>query len=547
MKKYVYNLTICSLLMAGMSGCNDDINFDDVKYHDYIKQDVAEYEGYTLEWVDEFDKDGLPSANSWGYEEGYRRNSEWQDYKKESLEHSFVKDGSLFIKATVDPHDGVNPWTNEPYHFGYSSASVTTKDKMSFQYGRIDIAMEVPYNISVWPQLWMEPVDNKYGTEATIKIMEYVWGADKTHNVVQGSLHTQNTVDGVTEPLEGTHEFSSLEGRFHLYSLIWNRKEIEILCDNESILKYEKTEKMDENDWPFDQPFCLYMSLAVGGTKGGTQGVDESIFPQEMEIKYVRYYKLIDDGEDEDSGDEEGGDEGDGDGDGGEEIPEPINLVVNGNFDQPFGEGKEPAIIKDGDMSGDKFYSYFDCWSAKQGKSIGVKSENGNRFLVYNNVIANWWDPWIRYPIQNVDLGKYTFSFKIKNSKEEASFAACIAYCETSDDFKFYDEGTKKTDIIVNAACIYVNEKGEQSLISKNDGKPLYPVITGTSTNTEWREYSVDVDIPSNSAIILTFAPHLQWNNGSYKALTGGGNNTTPLDYYIDDVSLVKKEETPAE
>lgn len=545
MKKHFYNLTICSLFAVGMSCCNNDISMDDVRYHDYMKNDIAEYEGHALEWSEEFDNEGLPSADFWGYEEGYRRNSEWQDYKKESLEHSYVKDGSLYLKATVDPHDGVNPWTGETYHFGYSSASVTTKGKKSFKYGRIDIAVEVPYNISVWPQLWMEPEENIYGSEALINIMEYVWGSDESHNVVRASLHTQNTVDGVTEPLEGSHEFSSLEGRFHLYSLRWDRKEIEILCDNESVVKYEKDKGMDENDWPFDQPFSLYMSLAVGGTDGGTVGVDESVFPQEMEVKYVRYYKLLDEGSDENDGNEDGDGEGDGD-DGEEEKPEVIDLVINGNFDNPFEQGKEPAIVKDALLVGDRMYENFDRWSAKEGKEISVKSENGNRFLAYNNVIANWWNPWLRYPIQNVEAGKYTFSFKIKNSKEEAPFTACITYCETTDDFsfKYIDQGKEKVDVGVYPACIYINTEGVQTLIPKDDKKPPYPVIAATSTNTEWKEYSVDVDIPVNVAIILNFGVHMQWNgNGGYVAKT----SSTPLDYYFDDISLIKKEDTPAE
>jgi hypothetical protein len=34
--------------------------------------------------------------------------------------------------------------------------------------------------------------------------------------------------------------------------------------------------------------------VAVGGDWGGAQGIDDSIFPQKMEIDYVRYFKMID-------------------------------------------------------------------------------------------------------------------------------------------------------------------------------------------------------------------------------------------------------------
>jgi hypothetical protein len=35
------------------------------------------------------------------------------------------------------------------------------------------------------------------------------------------------------------------------------------------------------------------MNIAVGGNWGGAQGVDENIWPQTMEIDYVRVYKMI--------------------------------------------------------------------------------------------------------------------------------------------------------------------------------------------------------------------------------------------------------------
>ena len=42
--------------------------------------------------------------------------------------------------------------------------------------------------------------------------------------------------------------------------------------------------------WPFDQRFHLLLNIAVGGNWGGVQGVDDSIFPQRMEVDYVRVY-----------------------------------------------------------------------------------------------------------------------------------------------------------------------------------------------------------------------------------------------------------------
>ena len=43
--------------------------------------------------------------------------------------------------------------------------------------------------------------------------------------------------------------------------------------------------------WPFDKEFYLVLNIAVGGNWGGKFGIDESIFPQRMEVEYVRVYQ----------------------------------------------------------------------------------------------------------------------------------------------------------------------------------------------------------------------------------------------------------------
>ncbi|MBC8152962.1 MAG: glycoside hydrolase family 16 protein, partial [Bacteroidetes bacterium] len=46
------------------------------------------------------------------------------------------------------------------------------------------------------------------------------------------------------------------------------------------------------NQWPFDHKFHLLLNLAIGGNWGGTKGIDDSIFPQKLEVDYVRVYPL---------------------------------------------------------------------------------------------------------------------------------------------------------------------------------------------------------------------------------------------------------------
>ena len=51
-------------------------------------------------------------------------------------------------------------------------------------------------------------------------------------------------------------------------------------------------ESDDYKVWPFKERFHLLLNLAVGGSWGGVKGIDNSIFPQKMEVDYVRVYQL---------------------------------------------------------------------------------------------------------------------------------------------------------------------------------------------------------------------------------------------------------------
>lgn len=60
-------------------------------------------------------------------------------------------------------------------------------------------------------------------------------------------------------------------------------------------LYYQVTKQPGDTfkEWPFDQRFQLIMNIAVGGGWEGAQGVDETIWPQRMEIDYVRVYQVM--------------------------------------------------------------------------------------------------------------------------------------------------------------------------------------------------------------------------------------------------------------
>lgn len=46
----------------------------------------------------------------------------------------------------------------------YSSGKITTQNKFSVKYGRVDFRAKMPTGTGVWPAMWMLPNDSRYGS-----------------------------------------------------------------------------------------------------------------------------------------------------------------------------------------------------------------------------------------------------------------------------------------------------------------------------------------------------------------------------------------------
>jgi licheninase len=82
-----------------------------------------------------------------------------------------------------------------------------------------------------------------------------------------------------------------------VYAVEWTQEEIRGYVNDRHYFTF-KNERLTNTDtdfrqWPFDRPFHLLLNIAVGGTWGGARGVDQGIWPQRMEIDYVRVYEVM--------------------------------------------------------------------------------------------------------------------------------------------------------------------------------------------------------------------------------------------------------------
>ncbi|WP_297045766.1 glycoside hydrolase family 16 protein [Thermoflavifilum sp.] len=248
-----------------------------------ILQDTGDVH-WQLVWHDEFDNQGLPDSSKWNYEVGYLRNHEKQYYTKARPENARVENGMLIIEARNDSAyiDGaVRPIT---------SASLVTKGKASWTYGRIEVRAKLPRGRGTWPAIWMLGDDiHKVGWPACgeIDIMEHV-GFDP--GKIHGSIHT-----GAYNWPHHTQKTAVIDvpdcmDTFHVYAITWTPEYIDFYVDSTRYLHFANEHKTFA-EWPFDKPCYLILNIAIGGDWGGQQGIDPDIFPARMEVDYVRVYQ----------------------------------------------------------------------------------------------------------------------------------------------------------------------------------------------------------------------------------------------------------------
>lgn len=235
-----------------------------------------------LVWSDEFNGTQV-DLSKWTFETGTGcdislcgwGNNELQYYQSKN---ATVSNGILSITAKKEKVLGSS----------YTSARMKSLLKGDWTYGRFEARIKLPSGAGLWPAFWMLPSDNYYGVwpaSGEIDIMENI---SKTPNTVLGTLHYGSS--------NSTHQFTgsnfvlnsgTFSDAFHNFAVEWEPGKIRWFVDD---ILYQTVTATDisPNNWPFDKRFFFILNLAVGGNLGGA--VDTSIFPQSMQVDYVRVY-----------------------------------------------------------------------------------------------------------------------------------------------------------------------------------------------------------------------------------------------------------------
>ncbi|MDX1571218.1 MAG: family 16 glycosylhydrolase [Xanthomonadales bacterium] len=255
--------------------------------------------GWELVWRDEFDTEGPPDPDKWNIEEWEPRrvNDEDQAYTNRPR-NVRVRDGHLIIEAHREDYGEAR----------YTSARIQSSGKGDFLYGRIEVRAKLPRGQGTWPAIWMLPSNpftyattcsddanwqgskdcDAWPNSGEIDIMEHV-GYQMNH--VHGTVHTKAYYWFHWNQRKGRVLLDDVADAFHVYALEWTPERIDILADDTLYFTYIN-EGTGWEAWPFDQPFHLILNIAVGGMWGRAGGpIDDSIFPQQMLVDYVRVYR----------------------------------------------------------------------------------------------------------------------------------------------------------------------------------------------------------------------------------------------------------------
>ena len=240
------------------------------------------YPGYTLIWNDEFANNSL-DLNAWNQEIGNGSNG-WGnnelEYYTNSTKNTFVSNGNLIIEARKESISG----------FNYSSGRMTTQNKKTFTFGRIDIRAKLPVGKGIWPALWMLGSNiNTVGWPACgeIDIMELIG----THpSRVHGTIHWK-PVNGTNTNKGSQYDLNSgnFSQQFHVFSIIWTQDMIKWYVDDQLFFTGTKADVGAAN-YPFNAPEFFIFNVAVGGNWPGPPDAGTT-FPQRMFVDYVRVFQ----------------------------------------------------------------------------------------------------------------------------------------------------------------------------------------------------------------------------------------------------------------
>ena len=268
-------------------------NFDESK-PEYVAPE-SKYD--TLVWSDEFSGDAVDETK-WNIidkmaNHGAIYNRGAVSIKKDG-ENSYLAINSKNYETTENLIEAVG-WDQYQDQklkdsVTWSSGRVESKDKFSFQFGRMAVRAKPNDSQGIWPAIWMLCQDETGHDE--IDVLEYLgqdaWDAWTTNHF--GILDVNKASDGVA-----TKNYEAWCQDFHVFEVEWDPEVIRFFIDGMQVHS-TSTAKADGRDGMHTRPMFAILETQVGDGWVGPVDYTKQETKQDSEflIDWVRVYQTAD-------------------------------------------------------------------------------------------------------------------------------------------------------------------------------------------------------------------------------------------------------------
>ncbi len=217
---------------------------------------------WRLVWDDEFNSSTLDTTKWTPLTGGDHYTPVTSEYY--APDDTYIQNG-LVLKSERRSYNG----------FDYTSGGVSSYDKFSLLYGKIEWRAQLASGRGLWPALWLMPENG--GQQFEIDMMELL--GDNPNSIFM-THHWQDQYNGTkfTGP--------NFSAGFHTFDLQWTPRKLEWLVDG--VIKKTATTNIP------NIPMFMYMNTAIGA-QGTWPGPPDktTVFPQYTTISYVRVYQPL--------------------------------------------------------------------------------------------------------------------------------------------------------------------------------------------------------------------------------------------------------------